>query len=208
MAAATLVFKEHMMKESQLATAQEQEHQQAAAEKSAGLVGMANKIEADTTTAIHEVAARTAVMTPTAEEMSASAARTGRSAEEAASASAQALANVQTVASAAEQLNASIREIGGQVALSNKVVGRAVAGIRCTRHRRWWFGASDVSAHRRSSGDVDAAATPPGRSARRLNRRAGLVYSVWRIASRFISGVISARQSALRGSTASWARSV
>ncbi len=133
MAAATLVFKEHMVKEAHLAAAQEQEHQQAVAEKRTALVGMANKIEADTTAAIHNVGARTAAMTAIAEEMSASAARTGRSAEEAACASAQALANVQTVASAAEQLSASIREIGGQVAQSNEVVGRAVAAGSETR---------------------------------------------------------------------------
>jgi methyl-accepting chemotaxis protein len=41
-------------------------------------------------------------------------------------------ANAQTVASAADQLSASIREIGGQVARSNEVVGRAVAAGRET----------------------------------------------------------------------------
>jgi methyl-accepting chemotaxis protein len=72
-------------------------------------------------------------MTATAEEMSASAARTGNSAQSAATASAQALANAQTVASAAEELSASIREIGGQVAQSTQIVGRAVAAGAETR---------------------------------------------------------------------------
>ena len=98
---------------------------------------MADRIETETTTALQEVGTRTAAMAATAEEMSASAARTGNSAQSAATASAQALANAQTVASAAEQLSASIREIGGQVAQSTEVVGRAVAaGARRARRSR------------------------------------------------------------------------
>ena len=96
------------------------------AEKRVALAAMADRIEAETTTALRDVAARTAAMTATAEEMSASAMRTGQSAQSAATASAQALANAQTVASAAEQLSGSIREIGGQVAQSSEMVGRAV----------------------------------------------------------------------------------
>jgi hypothetical protein len=94
---------------------------------------MADRIEVETTTALREVAARTTTMTATAEEMSASAARTDSAAQSAASASAQALSNAQTVASAAEQLSASIHEIGGQVAQSAEVVGRAVAAGSETR---------------------------------------------------------------------------
>ena len=103
------------------------------AEKHAALVGMVDKIEAETTKAINDVGARTAAMIATAEEMAASAARTGNSAQSAASASAQALANAQTVASAADELSASIREIGGQVAQSAAIVGRAVAAGSETR---------------------------------------------------------------------------
>ena len=133
MASAVVVFKEHMVNEQHNAAAQEQERQRAAAEKSAALVGMADRIETETMTALQQVSARTATMTTTAEEMSASAGRTGNSAQSAATASAQALANAQTVASAAEQLSASIREIGAQVAQSNAVVGRAVAAGSETR---------------------------------------------------------------------------
>jgi methyl-accepting chemotaxis protein len=103
------------------------------AEKHAALIGMVDRIEAETTKAVNEVGARTAAMTATAEEMAASAARTGNSAQSAASASAQALANAQTVANAAEELSASIREIGAQVAQSAAIVGRAVAVGRETR---------------------------------------------------------------------------
>ena len=132
MAAAVQVFKEHMKKE-KIALGQEKEHQRAAVEKHAALVGMVDTIEAETTKAINEVGARTAAMTATAEEMAASAARTGNSAESAAAASGQALANAQTVASAAEQLSASIHEIGIQVAQSSTIVGRAVAAGSETR---------------------------------------------------------------------------
>ena len=133
MAGAVLVFKEHMVLAQQLAGAQEQERRSAETEKHAALLGMADRIEAETATALREVGVRTAAMTTTAEEMSASATLTGESAQSAATASAQALVNAQTVATAAEQLSASIREIGAQVSQSTDVVGRAVAAGGETR---------------------------------------------------------------------------
>jgi methyl-accepting chemotaxis protein len=133
MAGAVLVFRDHMIKGVRLTAEQVDERQHAETAKHAALVGMANRIETEMTTALREVGTRTAAMMATAEEMSASAARTGNSAESAASASAQALANAQTVASAAEELSASIREIGGQVAQSTEIVGRAVAAGSETR---------------------------------------------------------------------------
>jgi len=133
MAAAAMVFKDQMVKVVDLAAAQEQERHRAQAEKQAALNDMADKIEAETTTALHHVAARTSTMTATADEMSASATRTGSSAQGAADASAQALANAQMVASAAEQLSTSIRDIGVQVAQSTEVIGRAVVAGTETR---------------------------------------------------------------------------
>ena len=133
MAGSVLVFKEHMAKESQLAAEQEQERVAAANEKQAALTAMADKIETETATALHEVATHTTKMTAIADEMAASATRTGASAQSAASASAQALATAQTVASAAEQLTASIHEISGQVAQSSEVVRRAVTAGSETR---------------------------------------------------------------------------
>lgn len=127
MAAAVLVFKDHMIGERRLAANQAEEQQRADAAKRSALQTMANKIETDTTVALREVDTRTTGMTKTADEMSASAVRTGEAAESAATAAAQALANAQTVASAAEELSASIREIGVQVTQSTVVVGRAVA---------------------------------------------------------------------------------
>jgi methyl-accepting chemotaxis protein len=107
MAGAALVFKDHMVKVVDLAAAQDQERQRALAEKQPALNDMANKIEAETTTALQQVAGRTSKMTAIADGMSASASRTGSSAQGAAAASAQALANAQMVASAAEQLSVS-----------------------------------------------------------------------------------------------------
>ena len=133
MAASVLVFKEHMIAENRLAAEQSEERRRAEAEKHAALSSMADRIETDTTTALHEVDASTTAMTQTADEMSASAVRTGNAAESAAAAAAQALTNAQTVASAAEELSASIREIGVQVAQSTEVVGRAVAAGHDTR---------------------------------------------------------------------------
>src|SRR5262249_36067158 len=130
---AFLVFREHMVSEKWLAAEQTEARQRADGEKHAALLEMAEKIEAATTSALHEVGTRTAAMAATAQEMRASADRTGHSAAGAASASALALANAQTVASAAEELASSIREIGAQVAQSTEVVGRAVKAGTETR---------------------------------------------------------------------------
>jgi methyl-accepting chemotaxis protein len=133
MAGSVLVFKEHMVKGESLAAAREADHRRSAAEKQTALVGMAETIEAETTTALQEVAIRTKAMAGIAEQMNASATRTGNLTQSAAIASAQALATAQTVASAAEQLSASIREVGGQMAKSTEIVGRAVAAGAETR---------------------------------------------------------------------------
>jgi methyl-accepting chemotaxis protein len=133
MAAAVLVFRDHMIAEHRLATEQAEERQRAEAEKHAAMRSMADKIEADATQGLREVGALTTTVATTADEMSASALRTGNAAESAAAAATQALSNAQTVASAAEELTASIREIGVQVAQSTQVVGRAVAAGRQAR---------------------------------------------------------------------------
>ncbi len=127
MADAVAVFKHNAMERSRLEAGQKQQEAQAVQEKHAALVGMAEKIEADTAAVLQSVGTRTASIATAAGEMSVSASRTGASADGAAAAAAQALANAETVASAAEQLAASIREIGIQVNQSNSVVGRAVA---------------------------------------------------------------------------------
>ena len=127
MAKAVEVFKQNAAEHRHLEAEQKQQEVRARREKQAALIGMAEKIEAETGAAVESVGSQTAVIAAAAEEMSASSTRTGEAAQGAASAAGQALANAQTVASAAEQLAASIREIGGQMSLSTAVVGRAVA---------------------------------------------------------------------------------
>lgn len=126
MARAVEVFKENAVERARLEAAQKIQADRAAQEKHAAVLGMAEKIEAETASVLESVSTRTAAMAATAEEMRASANRTGESAQGAATAAAQALANAQTVASAAEQLATSIHEIGSQVSQSTVLVGRAV----------------------------------------------------------------------------------
>jgi methyl-accepting chemotaxis protein len=133
MARAVLVFKDHMIRGRQLAAEQQAERDRAEAEKRAALVQMAATIESATNSALQQIGERTTAMAATADAMSGSATRTRASAEDAAAAASQALAVAQAVASAAEQLAASIREIGGQVAQSSSVVGRAVSAGTETR---------------------------------------------------------------------------
>jgi len=127
MAKAVEVFRHNAIERARLEAEQTARAAQAAQEKHAALVEMAETVEAETLAAVEHIQHRADAMAATAEHMSASAARTGVSANDAATAAGQALATAQTVASAAEQLSSSIREIGVQVAQSTQVVGRAVA---------------------------------------------------------------------------------
>jgi len=131
MAAAVVVFKDHMAESGRLA--REVQQQQGQVETQAALIAMADSIESEASAALEQVHARTAAMTQTATDMSGSATRTGRSAENAAAAAAQALATSQTVAGAADLLAAAIAEIGEQVGQSTAVAGRAVTAGQETR---------------------------------------------------------------------------
>ena len=124
---ASAMKRTRLVEADQQRTRQAVENQHAVQERHAALIGMADRIETDSSAAMDAVGQRAATIATNAQEMSASATRTGRSALGAATAAAEAMANVQTVASAAEQLAASIREIGGQVNQSTTIVGRAVA---------------------------------------------------------------------------------
>ena len=131
MAAAVVVFKDHMISAGRLE--HDADKLRAQAETQAALVSMADSIEAEAGAALAEVHARTTAMTETATEMNGSATRTGRSADSAAAAAAQALETSQTVANAADLLAAAISEIGGQVSRSAAVSSRAVAAGHETR---------------------------------------------------------------------------
>ena len=126
MAAAVVVFKEHMIRAVELAAVQQTERDAAEAAKREALVRMAETIEAQTGAALLQITARTAEMAATADAMSQSASRTGDAASTAAVAAGQIRVNAQVVASATEELAASIREIGGQVGQSAATIGEAV----------------------------------------------------------------------------------
>jgi methyl-accepting chemotaxis protein len=122
-----------MTQETELRRQQDADRQQAAREKQAALVTMADTIEDDTRAAIAQIGQRTSEMAATADAMGASAARTGTAAQSATNAAAQALSTARTVANAAEQLATSIHEIGSQVNHSTTIVGRAVRDGEETR---------------------------------------------------------------------------
>ncbi|WP_275266309.1 methyl-accepting chemotaxis protein [Rhodovastum atsumiense] len=126
-------FRNSLEEAERLRAAQAEERVRAEAEKCAALTGMADTIEAETSTALVEIGRRVDAMTGTAGEMQASAARTGAAASGAAASASETLGITQTVASAAEQLSASIREISQQVAQSTSVVARAVKAGDATR---------------------------------------------------------------------------
>jgi methyl-accepting chemotaxis protein len=132
MAAAVDVFRTHAIERARLESGQIQA-EQAAQEKRAALLGMAEKIEAEISRALGVIGTRVAAMVQAADDMSASAGRTGASAQGAAGAATQALVNARTVAGAAEGLAASIREVGAQVAASSAAVARAVVAGKETR---------------------------------------------------------------------------
>ncbi len=131
MAAAVVVFRDHMVVANQ--TARESDQRQAREDMQTALVTMADRIEAEAGSALAQVHERTAAMAETAAEMSGSATRTGRSSEDAAAAAAQALTTSKTVAATADQLASSIAEIGDQVGLSAAAANRAVAAGHTTR---------------------------------------------------------------------------
>jgi methyl-accepting chemotaxis protein len=133
MAVALEVFRSQAVEKRRLTEAQEVDRQRADAEKHAALVGMAEKIETETSMALEQIGARTAAMAATADDLHALSARTGDSARHTTTAAQQVLANAQTVASAAEQLSISIREIGNQMGQSGAVVARAVEAGTETR---------------------------------------------------------------------------
>jgi len=161
MAKAVSVFRQNAIERARLEDEQTQQQGRAAREKSAALIGMADKIETETSTALESVGARTNAMAATAEAMTASASRTSTSAQAAATASAHSLANAQTVASAAEELSASIREIGAQVDQSSAIVGRAVAAGSETR--------ATIEALNEQVGRIGAVADMIGEIAARTN---------------------------------------
>jgi methyl-accepting chemotaxis protein len=80
MAKAVEVFKQNAAEHRHLEAEQKQQEVRATREKQAALIGMAEKIEAETGAAVESVGSQTAVIAAAAEEMSASSTRTGEAA--------------------------------------------------------------------------------------------------------------------------------
>nr|WP_294504967.1 cache domain-containing protein [uncultured Rhodopila sp.] len=133
MAAAVVVFKDHMARSDELTRAVQQQQTVVQQQTQVALVAMADAIEAEAGLALAQVHERTAAMTQTASDMSGSAARTGRSAESAATAATHATETSHSVASAADLLAASISEIGIEVGQAAEVAAQAVTAGGETR---------------------------------------------------------------------------
>jgi methyl-accepting chemotaxis protein len=133
MAAAVLIFRDHMLAEARLSAETQQAHERGEADKRAALRGMAETIESETQAALSVLMQRAAAMTEATEAMNASAMRTGVSAETAVAAASQARETVQAAAGAAELLTASMQAIRGQASQSAAVIGRAVSDGNATR---------------------------------------------------------------------------
>ena len=125
MAAAVLVFQQHMVAGRQLAEEHEQQRLQVAADKAAATSRMADGFEAAVGEVLRAVVAAATEMEATAHEMSDLAVRTNDQASTVAAAAEEAGQGMQTVASASEELTSSIGEISRQVAHSARISERA-----------------------------------------------------------------------------------
>ena len=126
MAKALDVFKQNAVENARMQGEREAERIRADAAKHAGLVAMAERVEAETTASVDSVSQQTQQMAVTAQQLAASAEHVGEDARMASDAANQALANSETVASAAQKLSASVREIALQVGRSTEMIDRAV----------------------------------------------------------------------------------
>jgi methyl-accepting chemotaxis protein len=105
---------------------QERERQELEVRKREALQSMAEKVEAETRSAVDQVATRTQQMDAHADAMARSAEMVSSNSQTVAAAAHQALHNAETVAAATEQLTASIQEISRRVDHASVVSGRAV----------------------------------------------------------------------------------
>jgi methyl-accepting chemotaxis protein len=126
MAAALTVFKQHAVDNERLAREQEEHRLKAAAEKSAALRAMADRVESEASSSVESVAHDTEQMTKVAKRLATSTASMAGDAQAASAAAGEALATTETVAAAAEELSKSVNEIGGQVERSTVIVAEAV----------------------------------------------------------------------------------
>ena len=109
-----------------LSDSQEQQREQAEAEKYAMMNGLADSLERSVGQVVEVVAASATELTATSEALARTARETSAHSDSVAHSAAASSANVQTVASASEELSASIREIAQQVtSAANNCTGQA-----------------------------------------------------------------------------------
>jgi methyl-accepting chemotaxis protein len=132
MAAAVMVFQQHMVDSRRLATQRENERSAAAAEKAAAMNQMADHFEAGVGEILRGVVSSATSMQATAHAMSATAVQTSQQSATVAAAAEQAGVGMQTVASASEELTSSIGEIARQVSHAAKISEQAVGDARRT----------------------------------------------------------------------------
>ena len=132
MAAAVQVFKDNMIRAAKLSSEQEQAEEAAAAERRAGMRGLADDFEAKLGRLAALLASSSTQLEATARSMTGTAIQTNQRAGNVAAAATQASVGVQVVASTAEELSSSIGEISRQVAQSAEMTGRAVIDAQRT----------------------------------------------------------------------------
>ncbi|KAA0679826.1 methyl-accepting chemotaxis protein [Roseomonas genomospecies 6] len=126
LARALQVFKSNAEEMERMRKAQEEAERQAAEQRRATMIHMADTFEATVQGIVEAVASAAGGMHNAASTLSNTAAEASSRSLLVASASEQASANVQTVATATEELSASISEIGHQVDISTRIAGQAV----------------------------------------------------------------------------------
>ncbi|MFN7498551.1 MAG: methyl-accepting chemotaxis protein [Hyphomonadaceae bacterium] len=125
MVAALKVFQTNAREVKALSDSQEQQREQAEAEKYAMMNGLADSLERSVGQVVEVVAASATELTATSEALARTARETSAHSDSVAHSAAASSANVQTVASASEELSASIREIAQQVTSAANIARQA-----------------------------------------------------------------------------------
>jgi hemerythrin-like metal-binding protein len=127
MASAVQVFKDNAIRVKRLEAEQEEQKRQAAEQRHAAMLQLADTFEQSVGGIIETVTSAATQLQASSTQMASTAEETSAQSTSVASASEEASANVQTVASSAEELSASITEIGQQVQKSTDVSIKAVS---------------------------------------------------------------------------------
>ena len=127
MADAVEVFRVSMIETERLRTEQQASERRAEAERRAGLLKLADELEAQVRSMVASVAEAATGMQQSATRLNATAQRTSEQSTAVSAAAEQASANVQTMAAATEELAHSITEVSQLVEKSTAIIGRAAA---------------------------------------------------------------------------------